>query len=151
MSWFYLLLAALFEVTWAVAMKYSNGFTVLWPSLITAVTYILSAVFLSFSLKNLNLGMAYALWTGFGIVGTSVLGVFLFQEKLTGEEYGLDVMNDLDGNNVGVSVKRKLAMRSGETDKAVTVDSAEIRKIGLELPGICASRSVRAGYEPGPG
>lgn len=54
----------------------------------------------------------------------------LFQEKLTGEEYGLDVMNDLDGNNVGVSVKRKLAMRSGETDKAVTVDSAEIRKIG---------------------
>ena len=81
MSWFYLLLAAVFEVTWAVAMKYSNGFTVLWPSLITAVTYVLSAVFLSFSLKNLNLGMAYAMWTGFGIVGTSVLGVFLFQEK----------------------------------------------------------------------
>ena len=44
---------------------------------------VLSAVFLSFSLKNLNLGMAYAMWTGFGIVGTSVLGVFLFQEKLT--------------------------------------------------------------------
>ena len=86
MSWFYLLLAALFEVTWAVAMKYSNGFTVLWPSLITAVTYILSAVFLSFSLKNLNLGMAYALWTGFGIVGTSVLGVFLFAAKLTGPQ-----------------------------------------------------------------
>lgn len=82
MSWLYLLLAAVFEVTWAVAMKYSNGFTVLWPSLITAVTYILSAVFLSFSLKNLNLGMAYSMWTGFGIVGTSVLGVFLFQEKL---------------------------------------------------------------------
>ena len=83
MSWFYLLLAAVFEVTWAVAMKYSNGFTVLWPSLITAVTYVLSAVFLSFSLKNLNLGMAYAMWTGFGIVGTSVLGVLLLQEKLT--------------------------------------------------------------------
>lgn len=83
MSWLYLLLAAVFEVTWAVAMKYSNGFTVLWPSLITAVTYILSAVFLSFSLKNLNLGMAYSMWTGFGIVGTSVLGVFLLQEKLT--------------------------------------------------------------------
>ena len=83
MSWFYLLLAAVFEVTWAVAMKYSNGFTVLWPSLITAVTYILSAVFLSFSLKDLNLGTAYAMWTGFGIVGTSVLGVFLFQEQLS--------------------------------------------------------------------
>jgi quaternary ammonium compound-resistance protein SugE len=83
MSWFYLLLASVFEVTWAVAMKYSNGFTVLWPSLITAVTYVLSAVFLSFSLKDLNLGTAYAMWTGVGIVGTSVLGVFLLQEKLS--------------------------------------------------------------------
>ena len=83
MSWFYLLLAAVFEVTWAVAMKYSNGFTVLWPSLITAVTYVLSAVFLSFSLKNLNLGMAYAMWTGFGIVGTAVLGVLLFHETMS--------------------------------------------------------------------
>ena len=83
MHWFYLLLAALFEVTWAVAMKYSDGFTVLLPSLVTAVTYILSAVFLSFALKELNLGTAYAMWTGFGIVGTSILGVFLFQERLS--------------------------------------------------------------------
>lgn len=83
MSWLSLLLASVLEVTWAVAMKYSEGFTHLWPSIVTVVAYILSAVFLSFSLKHLNLGMAYAMWTGVGIIGTSLLGVFLFQEKLT--------------------------------------------------------------------
>lgn len=57
----------------------------------------------------------------------------LIQEKISGPEYGLDVMNDLDGNHVAVSVKRKLAMRAGETDKAVTVDNEEIRCIGKRL------------------
>lgn len=83
MSWIMLLLAGIFEVTWAIAMKYSDGFTVLIPSIITVVGYILSAVFLAFALKQLPLGTAYAMWTGFGIVGTSVLGIFLFQEKLS--------------------------------------------------------------------
>lgn len=54
----------------------------------------------------------------------------LIQEKINGQEYGLDVMNDLSGNNRGVSVKKKLAMRAGETDKAQTVDNANIREIG---------------------
>ena len=54
----------------------------------------------------------------------------MIQEKLTGDEYGLDVMNDLEGNNVAVSVKQKLAMRAGETDKALTVDMPEVYKIG---------------------
>lgn len=57
----------------------------------------------------------------------------LIQEKINGQEYGMDVMNDLDGNNRGVSVKKKLAMRAGETDKAQTVDNAEIRAIGRTL------------------
>ena len=83
MKWIMLALAGIFEVAWAVAMKYSEGFTVLLPSVITVVGYILSAVFLSMSLKNLPLGAAYAMWTGFGIIGTSILGVFLFQEKLS--------------------------------------------------------------------
>ncbi len=82
MEWFYLLLAAVFEVGWAIAMKYSEGFTRLLPSLITAVGYLASALFLSLALKKLPLGTAYAMWTGFGIVGTSVLGVLLFQETL---------------------------------------------------------------------
>ena len=57
----------------------------------------------------------------------------LIQEKLTGNEFGLDVMNDLDGNNIAVSVKQKLAMRSGETDKAVTRDLPELREIGIKI------------------
>ena len=78
-----MIVAGLLEVTWAVAMKLSNGFTVLIPSAVTVVGYILSAVFLALALKQLPLGTAYAMWTGFGIVGTSVLGIFLFNEKLS--------------------------------------------------------------------
>lgn len=83
MQWIMLILAGIFEVTWACAMKYSDGFTVVVPTIVTVVGYLLSAVFLSLALKHLPLGTAYAMWTGFGIVGTSVLGIFLFQEKLT--------------------------------------------------------------------
>ena len=83
MQWIMLFLAGVFEVTWAIAMKYSEGFSVVVPSVVTVVGYILSALFLSMALKSLPLGTAYAMWTGFGIVGTSVLGIFLFQEKLS--------------------------------------------------------------------
>lgn len=83
MQWILLALAGVFEVAWAVAMKYSNGFTVIIPSIITIVGYIASAVFLALALKHLSLGTAYAMWTGFGIIGTSVLGVLLFGEKLS--------------------------------------------------------------------
>lgn len=83
MQWLMLILAGIFEVTWACFMKYSNGFTVLVPTIVTVVGYIASAVFLSLALKDLPLGTAYAMWTGFGIVGTSVLGFFLFQEKIS--------------------------------------------------------------------
>ena len=83
MQWVVLFLAGIFEVTWAVAMKYANGFTVLIPSIITVVGYIASAVFLSLALKHLPLGTAYAMWTGFGIIGTSILGIVLFHEKLS--------------------------------------------------------------------
>ena len=66
------------------------------------------------------------------ILATASVGdeYIMIQEKLTGNEYGLDIMNDLEGNNVAVSVKQKLAMRSGETDKAITVDLPEVRGIG---------------------
>ena len=64
-------------------MKKSNGFTVLIPSIITVVGYIASAVFLAIAMKRLPLGTAYAMWTGMGIVGTTLLGVFLFKEKLS--------------------------------------------------------------------
>ncbi len=83
MQWILLALAGVFEVIWAVAMKYSNGFTVLIPSIITVVGYIASAVFLSMALKHISLGTAYAMWTGFGIIGTTILGVLLFEERLS--------------------------------------------------------------------
>ena len=83
MQWMMLILAGVFEVTWAIAMKYSDGFTVVVPTIITVIGYIASALFLSLALKQLPLGTAYAMWTGFGIIGTSVLGVLLFHEKLS--------------------------------------------------------------------
>ena len=69
------------------------------------------------------------------ILATASIGneYILIQEKLTGNEYGLDVMNDLNGNNVGVSVKQKLAMRSGETDKAITLDLPDVKKMGERI------------------
>lgn len=69
------------------------------------------------------------------ILATASVGdeYIMIQEKLTGSEFGLDVMNDLEGNNVAVSVKQKLAMRAGETDKAVTVDLPEVREIGHKI------------------
>ena len=83
MRWIYLLIPGALEITWAVAMKMSNGFSVLMPSIIAGVGYIASAVFLAIALKQLPLGIAYAMWTGMGIVGTTLLGVFLFHEKLS--------------------------------------------------------------------
>lgn len=69
------------------------------------------------------------------ILATASVGdeYIMIQEKLTGKEYGLDVMNDLKGNNVGVSVKQKLAMRAGETDKAITVDIPEVYEMGKKI------------------
>ena len=83
MKWFYLFIAGVLEITWAVTMKMSNGFTLLLPSIITGIGYIASAVFLSIALKQLPLGTAYAMWTGMGIVGTTLLGIILFRDKLT--------------------------------------------------------------------
>ncbi len=83
MEWIWLLFAGILEVTWAVAMKASNGFKIFIPSVITVVGYILSAVFLAMALKKLPIGTAYAMWTGFGIVGTTVLGVLMFNEKIS--------------------------------------------------------------------
>lgn len=87
MKWLMLLLAGIFEIIWAVAMKYSGvnvmGVSVIISLIITAIAYILSAVFLALALKHLPLNLGYIMWVAFGIVGTSILGVLLFNEKLT--------------------------------------------------------------------
>ena len=80
MAWTMLLLAALLEVAWAVGLKYTDGFTKLWPSLWTVVAMVLSMALLSSSVRTLPIGTAYAVWTGIGAAGTAVLGVYLFGE-----------------------------------------------------------------------
>ena len=81
MAWLYLLLAGLMEVAWAVGLKYTEGFTRLWPSVWTAVALALSMVLLAAAVRTLPLGTAYAVWTGIGAVGTAALGVVLFGES----------------------------------------------------------------------
>ena len=83
MKWIYLLIAGVLEITWAVAMKMSNGFSVPIPSVVTGIGYVASAIFLAIALRQLPLGAAYAMWTGMGIVGTTLLGILLFHEKLS--------------------------------------------------------------------
>jgi len=83
MSWFYLFLAGLFEIGWAVGLKYSAGFTRLWPSVGTALAMLLSIVLLSIAAKTLPLGTAYAVWTGIGVIGAVALGIVLFNEPVT--------------------------------------------------------------------
>ena len=80
MEWLLLLIAGFFEISWAVGMKYSNGFTNLWASVFTVITMIASFYFLALSLKNIPLGTAYAVWTGIGTIGTVILGIILFKE-----------------------------------------------------------------------
>ena len=82
MKWIYLIIAGLFEVWWAVELKFSEGFTRILPSILTIVGMILSFYFLSVSLKSLPLGTAYAIWTGIGTIGTVILGIVLFKEPL---------------------------------------------------------------------
>jgi len=82
MEWFYLVVAGIFEVGWAIELKYSQGFTKILPSLLTIIGMLASFYFLSLSLKGLPLGTAYAVWTGIGTVGTVVLGAILFKEPI---------------------------------------------------------------------
>ncbi|MBV7405960.1 quaternary ammonium compound efflux SMR transporter SugE [Enterobacter sp. ENT03] len=81
MSWFVLFLAGLLEVVWAVGLKYTHGFTRLTPSIITVSAMIISIVMLSWAMKTLPVGTAYAVWTGIGAVGASVTGMILLGES----------------------------------------------------------------------
>jgi quaternary ammonium compound-resistance protein SugE len=83
MAWGYLLLAALFEVGWAIGLKYTAGFTKFWPSLLTITAMIISLIFLALAVRTLPVGTAYAIWTGIGAVGTAILGMVLFAEPAT--------------------------------------------------------------------
>ena len=83
MAWIYLLIAGLFEVGWAIGLKYTDGFTRLWPSLWTAASMVLSVWLLAVALRTLPVGSGYAVWTGIGAIGTVILGIYLFDEPVT--------------------------------------------------------------------
>jgi quaternary ammonium compound-resistance protein SugE len=80
MAWAYLFIAGLFEIGWAVGLKYTEGFSRILPSLATLVCMGLSLGFLGLALRGLPLGTAYAVWTGIGVIGTAALGIHLFGE-----------------------------------------------------------------------
>jgi len=80
MSWILLIVAGLLEVGWAIGLKYTEGFTRLWPSLGTVFAMVASMILLGIAMKTLPVGTAYAVWVGVGAVGTVVLGIVLFGE-----------------------------------------------------------------------
>lgn len=79
--WLSLGIAGLFEIVWAVGLKYTDGFSKLWPSLLTLWAMAISLYFLSQALKTIPLGTGYAVWTGIGAAGTAILGIVLFSES----------------------------------------------------------------------
>jgi len=83
MAWVVLVVAGGFEVVWAIGLKYTDGFTRLWPSVATVVAMVASVVLLGWAMKTLPVGTAYAVWTGIGAVGTVILGIALFGEAAT--------------------------------------------------------------------
>jgi quaternary ammonium compound-resistance protein SugE len=83
MSWLYLFIAGLLEIAWAIGLKYTEGFTRVWPSVITIVAMVASVWFLALALKTIPVGTGYAVWTGIGAVGTAILGIVLFAEPAT--------------------------------------------------------------------
>lgn len=81
MAWIYLIIASLFEVAWAIGLKYTEGWSKLYPSLFTLAGMLASFYFLSLAVNALPIGTAYAIWTGIGAVGTAILGIVLFGES----------------------------------------------------------------------
>ncbi len=81
MNWLILIVAGLLEIGWAIGLKYSEGFTKLWPSVWTSIAMILSMFLLAIAMRTLPVGTAYAVWVGIGAVGTVILGIVLFNES----------------------------------------------------------------------
>jgi len=83
MAWFLLFLAGLFEIGWAVGLKYTDGFTRPVPTILTVISMVISVVLLGLAVKTLPMGTAYAVWTGIGTVGTVLLGIWLLGDPAT--------------------------------------------------------------------
>ncbi|GAB6070775.1 quaternary ammonium compound efflux SMR transporter SugE [Thiomicrorhabdus hydrogeniphila] len=81
MSWIFLFIAGLLEISWAIGLKYTEGFTKLWPTLGTVFALLTSFLLLGLALKSLPVGTAYAIWVGIGALGTAIMGILLFGES----------------------------------------------------------------------
>jgi quaternary ammonium compound-resistance protein SugE len=81
MTWFVLVVAGLFEIAWAIGLKYTEGFTRLWPTAATVAAMAVSLGLLGIAMRTIPVGTAYAVWTGIGTAGTVILGIFLFGES----------------------------------------------------------------------
>jgi quaternary ammonium compound-resistance protein SugE len=81
MAWLMLIVAGSFEVVWAIGLKYAEGFTRFWPSVMTIVAMLVSIVLLGLAMKQLPVGTSYAVWVGVGAVGTAILGIVLLGES----------------------------------------------------------------------
>ena len=88
MAWLYLFFAGLFEIGWAIGLKYTHGFTRLMPTVLTVMSMVVSLGLLGIALKTLPVGTAYAIWTGIGSVGTAFLGIWLFGDAATWTRLG---------------------------------------------------------------
>lgn len=82
MNWIILIIAGLFEVVWAIGLKYSDGFSKLWPSVFTLVAMAISFGLLSIAMKSLPAGTAYAVWVVIGLIGTAIVGIVMLNEPL---------------------------------------------------------------------
>lgn len=83
MAWLILIVSGLFETVWSTSMKYSDGFTRLWPSIITLIAMAISVFGLAYAMRTIPLGTAYVIWTGIGAIGAFVMGIMFFNDPLT--------------------------------------------------------------------
>lgn len=83
MHWLILIIAGLFEIIWAVGLKYTAGYTRLWPTIITVAAMVASVLLLGIAMKSLPVGTSYAVWVGIGALGTAICGIWLFGESMS--------------------------------------------------------------------
>ena len=82
MAWLILIIAGLFEVGWAIGLKFTEGFTRLWPSVLTVLAMVISLWLLGIAMKTLPVGTAYGVWVGVGVIGTVIMGIIVFDEPV---------------------------------------------------------------------
>lgn len=88
MAWVYLFLASLFEIGWALGLKFSKGFTLFWPSVLTVAAMVVSLGLLAIAVRTIPIGTGYAVWTGVGAIGTATIGILLLGEPATAWRVG---------------------------------------------------------------